>query len=63
MCSVLPSAGRIQSSSNTSGLLWVNATLLALVSLSAGSSQPDPNLVQAETRGRVVQQEALAWHV
>lgn len=60
VCSVLPSAGRIQSSSNTPGVLRVNATPPALVSLSGGNGQPDPNLVQAETRRSVVQQEALA---
>lgn len=49
MCSVLPSAGRIQSSSNTSGLLGVDATLLPLVS-SLWNSQPDPNLVRSDWR-------------
>lgn len=64
VCSVLLSAGRIQSSSNISGAMGVEAaTLLPLGRLPCGNSQPDPNLVQAETVGSVVQQKTLAWHV
>lgn len=42
VCSVLPSAGRIQSSLNTRRALGVDATFLPLDSLPCENSHPDP---------------------
>ena len=46
VCSVQPSAGRIQSSCNTRRALGVDATFLPLDSLSCENSHPDPNPVR-----------------